>query len=191
MPIRSYFIQITGTDPAHPAVIASSAWSGHSLPGAGSKGLILADVTPAQHATLVADTTNVVYLPLEDAGGGLVGPNGTFGDMSAANRSALKTRLEAQGVPTQDFALGDTIKRALMRAKRRFLLRYQLGADDFTEPLDTLVSAVPAAKRARIATKLTAWGYDPSVIVGADAIREALRKLVEQEIRALRTGDES
>lgn len=193
MAIRSYFIQIIGTgtqaDPFRPAGLTGISWSGHGVPTSG-KAFVLADVTPAQHATLIGDAVNVTYLPIEDAGGAVVAQTGTFGDMSAANRTNCKAIMEAQHVPTHFFTLASLIREAFKWVKRRKLLSQQLGVDDFNEGLDTLVSAVPGAKRTAIAAKLTAIGYDTSVIVGPDTIREAIRKLMEQNIAANRTGDE-
>jgi hypothetical protein len=194
---RAYFATMTGTgtstsgtvtDRIRPANFDGIVYDGYALPASGV-GFILADVTSAQHTTLLG-TAGVTYLPIEDASGNIIDPSGTFGDVSAANRSTVKTRMEAQGVPTQDFGLGDLIRRAFKVVKRRYNLKQLLGADDFTEGLDTLVSAIAAPKRSAIATKLAARGFDTSVIVGTDTVREAVRKLIAQDVAVLRTGDE-
>lgn len=194
---RAYFVTMTGTgtrtsgtvtDLIRPADLAGIDYDGYGLPASGV-GFVIADVTPTQHTTLLG-TAGVTYLPFEDAGGTIIGPGGTFGDVSAANRTAIKTRMEAQLVPTQDFGLGDLIRRALKVAKRRFLLKQLLTSDDFSEGLDTLVSAIAAPKRSAIGAKLTARGFDTSVIVGTDTVREAVRKLLAQDVSVLRTGDE-
>jgi hypothetical protein len=194
---RPYFATMTGTgtstsgtvsDLIRPANFTGIDYDGFALPPSGV-GFILADVTPTQHATLLG-TAGVIYLPIEDAAGTVIGPSGTFGDVSAANRATVKTRMEAQGVPTQDFGLGDLIRRAFKVAKRRYNLKELLGADDFTEGLDTLVSAIPAGKRSAIGSKLAGWGFDVSVIVPTDTVREAVRKLLAQDVAVLRTGDE-
>ena len=145
------------------------------------KMLLRADVTPAQHAQIITDL-GVTYLPVEDLVGNPIDPSLTLGNIPTVNRNAIKTLLETENIPTQGFKLTDNIDDAMQKvAGRRFTMRQILGADDWVELLDSLVSSIAPARRQTIATKLQARGYDTSVIVGSDTIREALRKLIVQQ----------
>jgi hypothetical protein len=143
--------------------------------------LVIADVSAAQHTALVADA-RITYLPFEDALGNLLTLADAIGSVSAANRTLCQNALEAQNVPMQGLTLSNTLADLVRRCVRRFLLRQLLTSDDFTQGLDTLVSAMPATQRQHIAAKLQAYGFDTSVIAGTDTIREALRKLAAQGV---------
>lgn len=182
MPRRVYFA------PA-PISLGVSNWEGHALPDAGGTGLVIANVSVAEHTSILA-LPGVTYLPFETAGGALVPADGTMADVSAANRTLLTTRFEAQHIPTHDVGGSDTVRAVVIRAIRRMVLRQILGADDWTELLDSLVSAIPAQKRANINAKLTAAGYDTSGIQGSDTVREAIRKIAVQLVRLSRTGND-
>jgi hypothetical protein len=196
---RPYFADIIGSG-ASPAdgyrpVIADivSVWRGvdarQTSTGSGRM-LAVADVTPAEHTTLIG-TAGVTYIPFEDASTAPVDlVTGTVGDVSAANRTLISSRLEAQHIPTQDFTLATPLRIVLARIKRRFVLRQILGTDDWTEGLDTLVSAIAAPRRNAIANRLAARGIDTSAIQGADTIREAIRKVAQQDVAVLRTPED-
>lgn len=142
--------------------------------------LVWADVTNAQHATVAADA-RVTVLPFDGADGRpLPWATGTVGDLSAANRAALRDRLEALHIPLHGLTLDTPIRAVLQRVRRVLLIRSVLRSDDFSEGLETLVSTIPLAKRQRIATRLQAWGFDTTDIRGTDTIREALRRLAAQ-----------
>lgn len=150
--------------------------------------LLGVDVTDAQHATLIASAA-ITYLPFEDASGAVVQYSQPISAVSPANQSTVQTLLEGQNIPCQGLLQTDLVRKLLWRAIRRFLLRQLLQADDFTQGLDTLVSAVSAAQRQNISATLTAWGFDTSVIVGADTIRQALVKLAQQAPHVMIGGD--
>lgn len=144
------------------------------------KMLLRADVTPTQHTTLVG-SVGVTYIPIEDLTGNPIDVRLALGDIPAANRNNIKTILEAENIPTQGFKLTDNIDDSMQQvAGRRFSMRQILGVDDWVEVLDSLVSSISAARRQTIANKLQARGYDTSVIVGSDTVREAIRKLMLQ-----------
>jgi hypothetical protein len=144
------------------------------------KMLFRADVTAAQHTTLIA-VVGVTYIPIEDLLGNPIDVGLTLGDIPATKRTTIKTIFENENIPTQGFQLVDNIDDSMMKvAGRRFLMRQILGSDDWVELLDTLVSAIAPARRQIIRDKLQARGYDTSVIVGSDTIREAIRKLIAQ-----------
>lgn len=145
------------------------------------KALLVAELTVAQHTILITDV-GVTYLPVEDLLGNPLDPSFlTLGDIPLTNRNTIKTLLEAENIPTHGFKLTDIIDDAMQRvAGRRFLMRQILGVDDWVEVLDSLVSAILPARRQTIATKLQARGYDTSVIVGSDTVREAIKKLIVQ-----------
>lgn len=195
MATRFYICDVDGTGafatPFKPrlASLISGNWAAFDArpdaAAAAGKILAYADVTPAQHTTIVADA-GVTYVPFEDAGGNPKTLKDYVGDVSAANRTLISNRLEAQGVPTDDFSLANTIGAVVRRAIKRFALRQLLKSDDWTESLDSLVSAMDPQKRTRIANTLTAKGFDTSVIQGADTIRAAIRKIVGQNVAAIR-----
>lgn len=143
--------------------------------------LLIVDVTPAQHTTLIADP-RVTYLPFERADSSLVHRTDLWTEVSAANRTAIGNALEANHIPTQAVPANATCGQVVRWIRRRFMLRNViLKLDDWTEGLDTLVSAIPLAKRQRMASALEARGIDTSVIRGADTIRQAIRKVLAQD----------
>lgn len=189
MPLRGYLVLLTAS--AVPAsVSALTIWGGHCLPANGWA-LVVADTTPAQHTSLVADTLNVTYLPFEDTLGALVPFSGTLADVSAANRTTLTTILEGKHVPLDGLTGSHTVRQVLIRVIRRLVCRQLLGANDWTEGLDTLVSAMSAVKRQAIRDTLESHGYDLAGVQGTDTIREAIRKVAGQAIRMSRTGADS
>lgn len=199
MPDRFYLCPVIGSGasvadafrPACAPALAGLVWSmvdARPNPTLGAGNLFVrAAVTDAQHAAILA-TVGVVGLPFEDAGGGVIPLTGTLAQVSAANRSLLQTRLEAAHVPVSDFIATDRIVGVVLRMVRRFLLRQVLAADDWTEGLDTLVSAVAAAKRQRINAALTSLGIDTSGIQGSDTIRTALRIVTSQLVDTTRAA---
>lgn len=174
----------TAYRPALADVVPGLQWDacdGRASVAVAGRMLVIADVTPAEHALLVADP-RITFLPFAGTGGvALDLATATLGDVSAANRTTLRTRLAAWHVSTDDLGLDTPIVVALRRIRRRLLLRQLLGPDDYTEGLDTLVSDLSVNRRQAIAARLTAAGFDVSTIVGTDTIREALRKLAVQD----------
>lgn len=145
------------------------------------------DISDADHAALAADS-RVTVVPFENAQDEALNVRtATIGDVPAAKRTQIATRLDAAGIPTADLTLSDRLLKVLARVVRRSLLRRILGTDDFTEGLDTLVSAIAAGRRATIAGILAARGFDTSVIIGTDTVRQALQKLLAQQIGVLVT----
>jgi hypothetical protein len=185
---RAYFTTVA-TGPRRPTRIGDLALTAWSAADGGAVMFVIADVTLAQHTTLLADAA-VTYLPFEDAVGALVGFGGTLAEVSAANRTLIQTELEARHIPLDGLTGSHTVRDVAIRIIRRFLCRSFLGPDDWTEALDTLVSAIPAVKRQAIATKLQSAGYDTSTIQGSDTVREAIRKVVVQTVRLSRTGSD-
>ena len=199
MATRYYLCTVSGigtiNDPFRPRLadlLAGGNWSGidgraDSTVAAGRM-LAWADVDDATHATVNADP-GITYCPFEDAAGNVLGLDDTLAQITAAKRTQIANFLEAQHIPTDDLTGTDTIRTLLKRVVKRWVgLRQLFGADDWTEGLDTLVSAVPAAKRNRINNRLTALGFDTSVIQGTDTIRQALKKLMAQAVRYLQTN---
>ena len=140
---------------------------------------VVVNVTPAEHTTLLG-TAGVTYLNLEDLAGTPVPPAGTLGDVSAANRTAARTMLDARHIPYDDLTAQDTVRMLWRRIAMRCVVRQILGANDYTEGLDTLVSAIPAAKRQAIRAALEARGFnvDGAGILGTDTVRQALIKTI-------------
>lgn len=179
----------TAFRPALSSVVAFWVYSDGRVDPASSVGRVLVevDVTPAQHTAIVA-LAAVTYLPFEGASGPLDYNTAVIGDVTAANRTALRTRLEAWHVSTIDLSLQTPLREVVRRIRRRLILRQLLGADDYTEGLDTLVSALTATRRTRLRDRLLAIGFDVSDIQGTDTIREALRKLAQQDAAAVLKG---
>lgn len=197
MPLRLYFVTISGTGTAADAFrpvarlgVQRDACDARANPGTASGEMALVLNTDAtEHASMLA-TVGVTYPPFEDALGVALLPGQATGDVSAANRTTITTQFDARHIPIQDLVGSDPIRKAWRRAFVRFLCRQLLGPDDWTEGFDTLVSAIPVAKRTAIRDKLTAAGYDMSTIAGSDTIREAIRKVCAQQIRMSRTGSD-
>lgn len=182
---------VTAHRPALTGITPGVAWGGCDGRAGTASGrmLVIADVTTAQHALLLADI-RITYLPFAGVGDvPLELGTATLGDMSAANRTLLRSRLAAWHVSTDELTLATPIREVLRRIRRRLLLRQVLGPDDYTEGLDTLVSALSPARRQAIRTRLDARGLDVSGVLGTDTIREALRKLAVQDAAPLFRGD--
>jgi hypothetical protein len=154
----------------------------HNLSGAGTAFLGIYDVIATEHTALLADT-RITYLPTERADLSVVQGNELWTDITLANRTAIITALETAHIPLPaTIPPAATVGDVYRWIKRRLLLRrYVLKADDWTEGLATLVSAMVAAKRTRLNAALTAAGFDTSVVLGSDTIRAAIRKLVAQD----------
>lgn len=197
MAIRYYLCELVGDGTPGPGawrpVIADAlpgvAWT--ALDGRPAKGaragwlLVSADTTDAQHGQILLET-GVRYLPFETAEGAPLAPGDPISLIPPATRQTMRDRLEALGVPTQDFTLQTTMREVWLRARRRFLLRHRLGALDFTEGLDTLIRDIPSTRRANISARLTEAGFDTSVLANNITIREGLRRLVVQEVDVFR-----
>jgi hypothetical protein len=197
MPERFYLADVIGSgtlaDPWRPAVdtiVAGVVWRTlaelRAVDASGGRIAVWCpDVSDANHATLAADV-RVTVVPFENAQGDALSiATATIGDVPAAKRAAIATRLDVAHVPTDDLALADPLRKVLARVVRRSILRRILGADDFSEGLDTLVSAVAGPRRNTVAAILAAKGFDTSVIIGSDTIRQALRKLMAQALPLL------
>lgn len=195
---RAYFSQVVaplGTVPPlnsyRPALLVllpSVAWKGvdgRSSPtgtGPGNEMFCIADVTAAQHSTLIADA-RITYLPIENGSGQLVPFTDPISAISTANRTTIRSRLEARHIPDDGIQLTDAIGLTLRRIALRFLLREILRADDLAEGLDTLVSAIPSARRQAIRAALVARGIDFDSVLGTDTIRQAIVKIVTQNVQ--------
>lgn len=173
-----------------PIVKRRGCVDGRSSPtgsGVGQEMFCVADVTPAQHAALIADV-RITYLPIEDAGGQVVPFTEPVSAISAANRTTIRTLLANRHIPDDGIQLSDPIRATLRRIALRFILRDILRADDLTEGLDTLVSAIPLAKRQAIRAKLVARDIDFDGVLGSDTIRQALVKIVSQNPSVFRVA---
>lgn len=84
-------------------------------------------------------------------------------------------------MPIDGLQLADPIRFILRRLRIRFLMRWHLGtALDFTEGLDTLVSAIAPARRQAINDRLSQAGFSSrdAGVVGSDTERAAIIKMV-------------
>lgn len=148
--------------------------------------LVSTNVTDAQHAILVADP-RVRYLPFEDLTGAPLELDSALSNAPITQRTLLRDACEAEHIPVHDIGVSNTVRDAMKRLIRRCVLRQKLKELDYVEGLDTLVSDIPAQRRNRIRDRLIEHGFDTSVIAGADTIREAIRKLLSQAVRANQT----
>lgn len=146
---------------------------------------VVVDVSNAEHGTLIANA-GVTYLPFEATGSVPLELDAQLSQVTLANRTTIRNHLATRHIPDDGIQLTDSLRETLRRVARRFLLRTILGPDDFTEGLDTLVSAVPVVRRQAIRTRLVAMGIDFDGILGSDTIRIAIRKIVTQNARVFR-----
>ena len=198
---RAYFSQVVAPTPGNPVsdsyrpaimvIVPGLAWKGvdgrtsPTASGVGQEMFCVADVTPAQHATLIADA-RITYLPIEGSGGVVLPFTDPVSNITAANRTTIRTLLANRHIPDDGIQLNDLIRATLRRIALRFVLREILRADDLTEGLDTLVSAIAAVRRQAIRAKLVARGIDFDTVVGTDTVREAIVKLVSQNPEVFR-----
>jgi len=189
MPVRYYLADRIGTgtlaDPRRPRIASGVNYGGANI-GAG-KVWVEADVSPAQHTAMLA-VAGVIYLPFEDAGGAIVPLDSPLSNVSSANRTLIRDRCAAAHIPDDGITLASPCRAVVRRILLRLILRQVLGPDDLTEGLDTLVSAIPLAKRQAIRAKLVAHGIDFDGVLGTDTIREAIRKIVVQNARVFIVG---
>jgi len=136
---------------------------------------LIADTDAATHAAAMA-IPGVTYLDLGDAA-----LDATLASVGNGNGklTAARTALDGLHVPTDDLTGADTVRDVLKRIHRRALIANWLGSDDLNQGLDTLISAIPVARRQRMATKLTARGFDVGGL-GSMTIRQAIRLLAGQ-----------
>jgi hypothetical protein len=84
----------------------------------GSKCILLANMTDAQHTAAVADA-RITHLPLERVVGQIADDADTVGDIPAVARNAVRNRLEALGIDLSDVQLSWTIQRFLREMRDR------------------------------------------------------------------------
>jgi hypothetical protein len=196
MTLRIYFSEFTGTG-THangfkpvfstllPPTVVKQVCDGRIDPKViAGVALILADVTPAQHAIVIADN-RITYLPFEDASNNPLSPNALLSAIPAGKRVTLRTHYEAQNIPISDFSGTTTITRVYRRAKCRFVVRRVLGADDLVPPLTDLVSTIPLAQRQRARINLLNAGITFDDIQGDWTKEQALIYLCDQTARIL------
>lgn len=173
--------------PAAAEVIPALQWGGldcradQTGPG---KMLVKALVNQAAHDALVADA-RIQWVPFVNASGDDLPLDSPVSQIPAGIRSALLAKLEQLGIPTADWTGATPIRAVLRRFIRVMRLRQYLTSDDFDEVRDVLVSAIPAAKRQRIAQKLSALGYDTSQLggIGGLTVGDALKLLAAQNAK--------
>lgn len=142
----------------------------------------LAFCDSAVHTTMAADVDIQQMSPqrdsLSDLLAWLAGPVGTIS-------AGLRTLVEGDGIPIDDFTV-DTTRRTVWRriALRHRMGQFMRGATDtdalafLLDSLATQVSAIPVARRNRIAAWMTERGLDTSWIVGTTTVREVLRYIL-------------
>jgi hypothetical protein len=84
----------------------------------GAKCICSGEVTLAQHAAAIADP-RIVHIPLERIVGRMADLTDTIGDLTATQRNAIRTRLEALGIDLSDVQASWTILRFLRTVRDR------------------------------------------------------------------------
>lgn len=150
------------------------------VPSSVGKLLVRTDyISDVDHAVAKADA-RIVALPFEDASGASIGLEGFLGDIPLVKRTVLIDALENHHVPVGDALATWSVRKVLNRMVRRLRLRRKLGGDDLSEGLDTLLSAISAARRTTIRDKLIAQGFNTVGLVSTLSVRQAIFYLVEQ-----------
>jgi hypothetical protein len=88
----------------------------NDLPGA--KCIVAAEVTLASHAAAIADP-RIVHLPLERIVGRLADDGDTIADLTAVQRNAIRSRLEALGIDLSDVQGSWTVQRFVREMRER------------------------------------------------------------------------
>lgn len=141
-------------------------------------GLVVADVTTAQHNTLVANT-DVTAAPvnLDNA-------------ISAAAAQTTKDKLETYGIPANWIVTGMTWRQilratiAIFRVAQRFS---GLGATRLTPPgvtLSTPYSDMPVEYRDMLLLAIDELGYDRSGLTAQSTLRDLLTQIAGQGVPA-------
>lgn len=141
--------------------------------------LVAFNGTDAEHALLVADP-RVTYLPIEDALGNPLSLADPIGDIPLAKRNVISAACEVHHVPLAGLKGSDPIRFLVRRIRIRFLMRDILRSLDLTEGLDTLISAIPVARRQAITARLTESGFSSrdAGVLGSDTVQEAIVKMI-------------
>lgn len=198
MPLRHYLAQIVGDGQSLPTAfrpvfvdllpgVPFTAVDGRA-DGTLTSGWMLvgADVTSAQHATLVQDA-RVRYLPMDDDLDLPIRLDDLLEKVPLTKRQSLRDVLEGEHTPTHDLGTSSPGRALLQRLIRRCVMRQGLGALDITEGLDTLWGDIPAQRRKEIADRLEVLGYDTSVLALSDTIRSVQAALSAQPVPRNRT----
>lgn len=198
--MRIYFAQVIGTGTAEDRFRTSirdhitrpNSWNdidcrADASQAAGFMMSIVYDPTAQEHAAIIADS-RIKYLPLENAGGDPLTLSDTVGDIDSTKLAAIKAELEQRHIPFGDITGADTIRSALKRIIKRFLLRQILKAYDFDENCDLLISSIPAVKRQAIAASLQDRGFAIEGIIGTMTVRQALIYLLSQPNGWIKSG---
>lgn len=181
MPIRFYLVPGVG-DGSSPAAAHRPKYIADLVPqipwgrvGADLEGVHLtwADVTPAQHAALVA---NADVLPV---------PANLDNTVSAVALVQIQTRFDAHNIPRDWITTANTYREVVRFARKylQFLARFQRNRGRFWTAgltLDSTVGDLPAAVRQHVNQAATELGADTSGITLATTLRVALRTLVGQ-----------
>lgn len=196
--MRHYICQIVGTggpgleDAFRPVVDALLDIPWNAVDGrtdstlTGGWMLVSCNPTNAEHLLLAADP-RVHYLPFENLATEALELEATLGDIPLTQRRTLLDLYEAEHIPVHDLTTSNTVRDAMKRLIRRCVLRQKLKILDYFEGLDTLVSEIPASRRNAIRNRLLELGFDISVVSSSNTIREAIRKILIQAVRANQT----
>lgn len=150
------------------------------------------DASDDQHAAIDA-VPGVITIPFKDTAGFYLTPDDLIGSVDPAQRTAIRTYLEDHHIPTDDLTLTDPIRKVIARVVRRIRIRRALqdldfetgvlrSSLDFTEMLDTLISAIPQARRQAIVARLQGWGYATSGLTLTMTVRQGLQYLASQDV---------
>jgi hypothetical protein len=133
--------------------------------------------TEAEHRAIQADK-QITLIPFWDAGGNYLALDGTVGQITAANRNAIKRRLETLGVPS-DWITTEHKIREVLRFVIRLLHIAQMLRDGYPNlDLSMTVGDISANRQWRVKRWMEIYGIDTSVLSPSTPIRRIVTHMV-------------
>jgi hypothetical protein len=179
MALRYYIAPLIGTgasrdDARRPAYIADLGvqWGGLDF-GLEPFMLVVADVTPAQHAT-ISGNSDVISLPQN------------IDNQIAASLTAVQTALESINVPADWVTSGMTYRQIMRLVSAMFLFTQRLhgvaSLRIFTGgvTLSTRFNQLPAGVRQNLLDAANSMSFDTSSLSGTSTIRQILKTMADQ-----------
>jgi hypothetical protein len=179
MTIQWYILPSTGSgssrlDPRKPAYIDDGLrWGGMDY-GLEPVFVCWADVTPAQHAAIIAHTDAIPF------------PDDLDAPLTASQVGVLQNALEAKNIPAGWVNVGMTGRQVLrvIAASFQFAQRWhgEGGGRLFGGGVnpDSLFGTLPQAARQRIIAVMVSLGMDPGGIVASTTLRMILKMVADQ-----------
>jgi hypothetical protein len=139
--------------------------------------LVSMDVTPEQHADLVANADVLAF------------PSNLQATLTNGAVTAIQTELDARNIPVQNLTTSTTYADVLRRIIRVFnfgIRMHVLGWQVFPPgvTLSTTFSQLSAAQKSRLQSAADSYGWDTSGLSGASTMQQMIRTLVVQTMPA-------